>query len=1434
MMAERLEQVYSQLEQIVDAGNRAKETMDRLVEGMAKNPSNAMYNNIKEELSTIISLEERYITLLDQAKALEAQNAQAKAKAVNNGKYAEEWLISGSKNAGRVEAKTPNDSANSSNKGMFDDIELRFRKALEKIILDMERAGKSVYKVEQGMTEGGSPYIGVTEGKDFGGRKIQYFVDEVGNYGKSISSLNRMQIMNNEEYAKAFKFIEQMGFSREDFVRSRSYGNGDYQVMDFQRNNGGVDYKQSLRVDQSGNISALPPKREFQGFGQQVQKDIGDLLKWSIAITAIYGPINAANEAIQNLIENETRLADVSVALNESVADTNQVFNASYDAAQRSGEAVGGVIDAFGQAYRAAGRIDNQFQRYTASLKLLDSSLLLSKVSTLDQAEAIDVLTAALFQASSSGEDTATTFDRATNILDQWVAVSKIANVDVATLATGVAVLGDTAETAGLSIEQLNALIATIAEVSISGGKEAANIAKALVGNYIQPQAISTLNKYGIAVKDITGKNREFLSVMRDIAASNQAGLLSPDALQEISMSLGGGGIRRAADVSRYIQNFSRSEQIAASQGNVAGASAEALSKKLDTVQTSSTKLSNSLQKLAQTLGNEGGLLDVFSTTIKLATTLITLLDKLSSSTGKVAPLLLGTGIASALMRNSGGLAGTLGKAGLSPNAAGLLSGSINPFAYAGAIANYGTVGVNKLGLGDYAATSRLSKATTIPSLAAIAIPAAQNIANKDYEEAGANIAGGIAGSLIGGPVGALIGAAIAEAFVRTTLTYETQFTNFFAGMITPTGSDTTNATTEDLTRDAFKRLGLGNEDIGKLLAKTAQFESKGSFYSGGIGEIFKSKFGGEYSTPEAAVLDYLKKNDTAMYQKIVAAGGASGINIDGTETRLVNRQKELSTPGTLSYLNSLQQQEQEKLRKQLTSGDIKQSDYANRVSSLSAFPVAATKYFAAMEDQIGGVGDAFSSTEDAYTKFLAVLGSGNSEAIDSINSQIASIELLQNTWDTWDPNAKTAKFTVNGVEVLGTKEDLGKAINNSVDALSQYTLGVANQAMVNDIKKTDVYGSYSSPTFTSQSDLNTVIDAATKAQEKFYKSPEGGNLSNEQYDAFIASLDAFTVAMGESTDATVDYYKKVRGVDQKFFEEAFKQKQGSGEIQGASGIGWSSIGATAAQVRTAESQAPEFIKKYLQPLGYKSDVTDAIYSTSDEQTLKAHGDQKVIQYLLQQILDTEKKQLQGVWNLPEGASAWVPLQSILDGYNKNGLQDLVGSTADVNATTKDIPYSQIPGEELTQYGYGSLKDLLSELTSLRKGDNGIQTKQETLHPSLSDYRNRLDDITAGGSVNAASTLVERFFSGLQAMIGDLTGTAGVKGNFDKVAPAGPLKQADNTQQSASTKLDLKFSSTTQLMVDGRILASIVKPYLAADLLKSNEAGGTVTRTYVI
>lgn len=211
----------------------------------------------------------------------------------------------------------------------------------------------------------------------------------------------------------------------------------------------------------------------------------------------------------------------------------------------------------------------------------------------------MDTLTGALRQAGLG-------LDEGQVLLDKWVAVSRVANVGLDTLAESFAITATSASNAGLDIDELNGVIATISEVTTLSATESGNAIRAFISGFTTDAAIRELSQFGIAVEDLNGDTRGFLDVMEEIAALSQAGIISDSELNKIARAIGGGA-RREAQVVAVINNLGRAQDVAKVSAEAHGDAEEALSIQLETVQTAITRLGNSFQVLARTMGDEGG-----------------------------------------------------------------------------------------------------------------------------------------------------------------------------------------------------------------------------------------------------------------------------------------------------------------------------------------------------------------------------------------------------------------------------------------------------------------------------------------------------------------------------------------------------------------------------------------------------------------------------------------------------------------------------------------------------------------------------------------------------------------------------------------------------------------------------------------------------------
>jgi hypothetical protein len=671
-----------------------------------------------------------------------------------------------------------------------------------------------------------------------------------------------------------------------------------------------------------------------------------------------------------------------------------------------------------------------------------------------------------------------------------------------------------------------------------------------------------------------------------------------------------------------------------------------------------------------------------------------------------------------------------------------------------------------------------------------------------------------------------MIGVAIAEAFVRTTMTYDKSFAGLFAGKVTPpepgetTGTGKTTLT--ELTDKVYTAIGGGDKNIGGLKAWWEELTNKQISVGGGKQADWLAP--GSYKNKDAAAMALYEKQDPAAAAEMRARLAAEGVLPEGYKTRQTKEQIAISTPERLKELGGMQQAEMDKMKKDVITGDMKQSDYANRLASLSAFTTTATGWMAAVQDESGKLESSFKSTGDAYNKFLLIMGSGNQEAIKGINSLIAEQTNLQDLIDNWAPSTEGYSFTANGQQFdnVTNKNEAQSIASGLAVAIAAAISSASSNALLNQIQTRDVYGGNTTPT--SGKDLATVTQDAVKLQAQYYS-----NLTQDEMAAKQESFEKFYVWV---EDAGKKFYKEVtdssgKSIDKALFGEAFQKAQEEGRISSkASGIDWQVSTATAAQIRAAEAQAPAFTKN-LQSMGVTGldPLQETVMTTSEKQTIVAHGDQKVISYLLQQILDTEKKQLQGIYNLPEGANIMVPFQGYMAGVGDGTTTP--ANPADTFSGEKAKPLT--PEDYLKPSGFNN-PHAMGRPTTVNKA-----VEEAVTAPSYVKADQWWKDKTPTTATPTEGTgAIEQ----LMNMLKGLFSSTGLKGpgqvgSFDLMKGAKDMGTTNNAPVT-STRMDIKLTSTTNLMVDGRVLASIVKPYLASDLLKTNQSGGTVTRQYVI
>ena len=180
----------------------------------------------------------------------------------------------------------------------------------------------------------------------------------------------------------------------------------------------------------------------------------------------------------------------------------------------------------------------------------------------------------------------------------------------------------------------------------------------------------------------------------------------------------------------------------------------------------------------------------------------------------------------------------------------------------------------------------------------------------------------------------------------------------------------------------------------------------------------------------------------------------------------------------------------------------------------------------------------------------------------------------------------------------------------------------------------------------------------------------------------------------------------------------------------------------------------------------------------------------RIFQTLLAEISDNTKKMAEGVYNLPSGASFFVPFQ----GYKDKNL-NLGGGSGGAGTSTSTTPLEPGATPNVLNQGGSSSSGGKQKDADIERLLRGIFVKGPT-GPSLWER----------SALNLPQYGPER----------PLTDLATKTSMPDRIMEKMP---------EVSTKLNLNITNNLSVLLDGRILATIIAPYQAESLVRY--AGGT-------
>lgn len=1275
---------------------------------------------------------------------------------------------------------------------------------------------------------------------------------------QALSPTQLAGIRNNPRFGSAFAKAQQMGFTEGNLARApETEASTGITRLSFQtRDADGGLQKLTMTVDRYGRV-LMDTQKRFRDFSSAIARDIGEVFKWTVAVSLIYAPMRKLSELVSIAIENQAKLADVIIAVADSQKSANDVFNEAATVAQNMGESINGVLDGFRMAYAATANIKDGFERTAVANRLMADTLVLSKLSTLDQGEAFDILSGSLRQVGTNltvmgktAGDTNQPLNNGQIILDKWVATANAANVDLATLATSFSITSESAENAGISVDQLNGIVGALSEkIGGLGAKETGNAVRAIVGGVYQEGAAKALQTYGIAVTDTEGKMRDFLDIMQEIYNLNKQGLISDDQLNKLAYTLGG-GVRRGQQYLAFLSDIKRVNELATVSAEADGNAQKALGIQLETVQTAVTRLGNAFQKLAQTTGTKGGFLDAAKGMIDAATKLTDVFGGLINALGKIGPAMALTGVAYlAMFRGSQGkytggisdaLGGMLNLGGIIP-AMGLgnrtLSTSGGPVEQ--------TFGQRMMGTGFGQGLTR-AVGGMLPALPM----ALTNLAQKDYASAGADMAGALVGTLAtkGNYLGGIIGSAIGEFFVKAAvegMSHEDTIQN----VLRPT-------TQKEQTQQQEANLSAEEKVINERRRKV-------------FDDIYNAAFGGSYGNGRAAAgiltklyglqtsgLNLLQgTNNAPLTQEQVAlarlqarreSGGLSQAEYDKLLKAFNEIRKEqpvIAGGGDIKssaimqtamgygtnfkeQLESITKTVQNTLRQQLFKGELRPTQYLQQYQQTQGFLTSVPQLFTSMYSQSQRTSMSTSEIVKNFQDLAKVVTQAAPEEIQYVTQLSDEILQLQTAIEQAGGDAK-----IKWQDGLISADEATKLLTTDSEVLRNTLKELSKELTLKSIKMPSVVDLAG----LNKGDLDKVMTEYSKQQEqKLQAAIREGIIPDERAKQdFIDSFDPIFIYLGKAFG-----YQLKRGItDPSLLQSITDDLTKAGEItvKPKGGLGFETFNVSNQQLQSIVAQSNALLPQ-LEGLGYQPSKEELITIDKNGIIDPMKADWKVVQYLLGQIADNTEKQLEGIYNMPEGANFWFP-SSLLPLLKQTGAGGMPA-----------MPKVKSGGEQ------EPLTPRETHLQQLEERINRQWEKHDTNAPqatpqSMQDILKywgimsggRSPSLFAGVVGSATSTPADRNNATQYGVNPQINPALNPYFGFDprsgmspSGATVGALSEAMKNVQPNPINFKLDLSSTVQLVVDGRVLANVIKPYLTDDLLRAEGTTGVISKTAVI
>ena len=248
-------------------------------------------------------------------------------------------------------------------------------------------------------------------------------------------------------------------------------------------------------IKKATSASASLGNLDTKGFSQPLGKikgQLGEFEKSMEAANARVIAFGASTAAIYAVTTGIREMARAAVEVEKQLADINVILGATTQNLEKFGSSLFAIANQTGQSFAVVAEAANELARQglgvEETLDRAQNALILTRISGLEAAASVSALTAVMNGFTKEAH-------KSSEIVSKMAAVDAAFAVSAADLAEAIRRVGSTASTAGVSLEELMAIVAATQQTTARGGAVIGNSLKTIFTRLQRPKVIGALRK---------------------------------------------------------------------------------------------------------------------------------------------------------------------------------------------------------------------------------------------------------------------------------------------------------------------------------------------------------------------------------------------------------------------------------------------------------------------------------------------------------------------------------------------------------------------------------------------------------------------------------------------------------------------------------------------------------------------------------------------------------------------------------------------------------------------------------------------------------------------------------------------------------------------------------------------------------------------------